>query len=73
MNAVFLCGVGENEVDCINVAAILLRFDDGRTVALTEESLRRAGLEHLDASGELTGWLRTRAHEFSAGIEKPQI
>ena len=70
MNAVFLCSEGQNEVDCIHVEAILIHFDDGKTVALTEDSLRSAGLEHVDASGKLEGWLRKRADEFAAGTEE---
>jgi hypothetical protein len=73
MNAVLLCSTGQNEVDCINVGAILIRFSDGKTIALTEDSLRRVDLEYLDASSELEGWLRTRANEFSAGAVKPAI
>ena len=66
MNAVLLCSSGENEMDCINVGAILVRLSGGETLVLTEDSLRRAGLQNLDARKELTGWLRTRADEFSA-------
>ncbi len=66
MNAVFLCSDGQNEVDCIHVDAILVHFDDGKTVALTEESLRSAGLERVDARSKMEGWLRKRADEFVA-------
>lgn len=66
MNAVLICGSGKSEVDCINVAAILIRLQDGGTVVLTENSLRRVGIERLDASNELAGALRVRAEEFFA-------
>jgi hypothetical protein len=64
---------GQNEVDCINGAVILSRCGDGKTVVLTEDSLCEAGLEHLDASRELVGWLPSRADEFSVGIAKKEI
>jgi hypothetical protein len=66
MNTALLCAMRRNEVDCVNVAAILIRFDDGKTVVLTEESLRKAGLQQVDAHSRLEGWLRTRADEFAA-------
>lgn len=66
MNTALLCAMGQNEVDCVNVAAILIRFGDGKTVVLTEETLRAVGLEQLDAHDRLEGWLRTRADEFAA-------
>jgi hypothetical protein len=65
MNVVVMCSSGQNEVDCIHVDAILVRFGDGTTLVLTEDSLRKAGLERLDASDELQGWLRRRAEEFA--------
>jgi hypothetical protein len=70
MNTALLCAMGQNELDCVNVAAILIRFDDGKTVVLTEESLRKAGLEQLDAHRQLEGWLRTRADDFAAATLK---
>ena len=57
MNAVLICGSGKSEVDCINVAAILICLEDGKTVVLTENSLRRVGVERLDAANELAGSL----------------
>jgi hypothetical protein len=73
MNAVLLCSSGQNEVDCINVGAILIRFSDGKTLVLTEDSLRKAGLERVDASNALEGWLRTRAEEFSGSALQPKV
>jgi hypothetical protein len=67
MNVVLLCSSEEQEMDCIQVGAILVRFDDGKSLALTEDSLRRVGLDRLDASEHLDGWLRTRADEFRGG------
>ena len=67
MKTVLLCGKGQEEVDCINVAAILIRFDDGKTVILTEGRLRQADLEDLDGRRQLEGWQRKRADEFLAG------
>jgi hypothetical protein len=72
MNAVLLCGSGQKEVDCIHIDAILIGFGDGKTLVLTEDSLRKADLENLDASGELEGWLRTRAEEFHGGALKSE-
>lgn len=64
MNVVLLCSSEEKEVDCIQVGAILVRFDDGQSLTLTEDSLRRVGLDRLDASEHLNGWLRARSDEF---------
>lgn len=70
MNAILLCSEGQNEIDCIHVDAILIRFQDGGTVTLTEDSLRDAGIEQVDARSKMEGWLRRRADEFVAGTDE---
>jgi hypothetical protein len=66
MKTILLCGQDKQEVDCIQVDAILVKLSDGQTLALTENSLRRAGLENLDATDALPDWMHQRVAEFRA-------
>ena len=73
MNVVLLCETGAKEMDCINVGALLLRLSDGTVVALTEESLRRVGLDKLDATSQMEGWMRERAEQLKASVPPPVV
>ncbi len=73
MAVVVLCGTGDKEMDCVNVWALLLRLSDGSVVALTEESLRQAGLDKLDATSQLEGWMRERAEQLKASVPPPVV
>lgn len=70
MKAILLCGTSQEEMDCVNVDAILVKFSDGRTVALTEKSLMQVDLERLDATAALPEWMRKKVDELRAGGAK---
>ncbi|HMN29244.1 MAG TPA: hypothetical protein PKE45_13930 [Caldilineaceae bacterium] len=70
MNAILLCGTSPQEMDCINVDAILVKFSDGHTLALTEKSLRQVDLALLDATEALPEWMRKKVEELRAGGAK---
>lgn len=70
MKAILLCGKDKQEVDCVQVDAILVKLSDGQTVALTESSLRQAGLATVDATIALPDWMRTRTEEFRGSGER---
>ena len=64
MKVVLLCSEGQEEMDCINVGAMLVKLSDGTTVVLNEDSFHKMDLARLDAREALNGWLRQRAQEF---------
>jgi hypothetical protein len=70
MKAILLCGSSQEEMDCVNVDAILVKLSDGRTLALTEKSLLQVDLATLDATAALPEWMRKKVDELRAGGAK---
>jgi len=71
MKAVMLCNTNQQEeVDCINVDAIVVKLSDGRTVALTEKSLLQVDLTKVDATAALPEWMHRKVEEVRAGGAK---
>ena len=73
MKALMLCSVNQQEVDCINVDAIIVKLSDGRTVALTEKSLIQVDLNQLDATTALPEWMHKKVDEVRASGAKVLI
>lgn len=70
MKALMLCNTNQQEVDCINVDAIIIKLSDGRTVALTEKSLVQIDLAKVDATAALPEWMHKKVDEMRAGGAK---
>jgi hypothetical protein len=70
MKSILLCGSNQQEMDCVNVDAILVKFSDERTLALTEKSLMQVDLAILDATAALPEWMRKKVDELRAGGAK---
>jgi len=73
MKALMLCGTNQQEVDCINVDAIIVKLRDGRTVALTEKSFMQIDLANVDATAALPEWMHKKVEELRAGGAKVLI
>lgn len=70
MKALMLCNINQQEVDCINVDAIIVKLSDGRTLALTEKSLMQVDLAKVDATAALPEWMHKKVDEVRAGGAK---
>jgi len=73
MKAVLLCGSKHEEVDCINVDAILVKLSDGRAIALTEKTLMQIDLAKADATAALPEWMRKKVDELRASGAKVMV
>ncbi|MCL4863325.1 MAG: hypothetical protein KJZ93_28225 [Caldilineaceae bacterium] len=62
MKTILLCGSRQEEMDCVNVDAILVKLNDGRTLALTEKSIMQVDLAGLDATAALLPMSIRNAH-----------
>lgn len=73
MKALLLCSANQQEVDCINVDAIIVKLSDGRTLALTEKSFMQIDLANVDATVALPEWMHKKVDEVRAGGAKVLI
>lgn len=70
MKAILLCGTSQQETDCVNVDAVLVKLSNGRVLALTEKSLMQVDLTKADATAALPDWMRKKVDELRAGGAK---
>lgn len=73
MKALLLCSANQQEVDCINVDAIIVKLSDGRTLALTEKSFMQIDLANVDATAALPEWMHKKVDEVRASGAKVLI